>query len=1018
MASSDYDGSINIDTRIDTDAFIQGVTKINESLKRLETSLNNLTVTIRKAFNLPDINTEQVNNMNAAIEESEGKIQRAGEQISAALNQNAESNVTDIMHEEEATVKEAASNIQTSGEKIRQSLNHDVESTVANAIREETDAIKEETDAVYEYVDQYKNVANEIEQMTTGTTGTNEQLARINELNAALKDMQKNGMYFGDDEYDEAYIELMQLTNTVNNYRRELQETATSQDEFYDNLNNTLLETRNNLASLSGRGMGFGNEEFDQAYQEYVRANAALRDYRRELEETATVNENENAQTSRFSRLLRDTGNSLNKLGVLAASGFKKMWSAARKAFNAITGGSKKSKKGIDLMNTGIGKAIKKITRMAKTALFFRIFRTGFTNLRNYLGELLKSNELFTRSLAQTKGNLKTAFMPVYDAIMPAINVMMAGLQKLAGYLAQITTTIFGKSIKSMQSEAKALDKVGNSAKEANKQLGKYDDLNVITKKSDSSSGEEDIGSTYGNIETSGWLDNLLNEFKNGNYEQAGREIASKINNALQSIDWSSITETAGKIGTHIAEFLNGGIDELDFTRIGKTLGNGLNTAIEFALRFVEKFDFSRFGEQISNGINGTFNTVNWTKASVLITKGLDGIVKTLRKTVQGIDWENIGISAGTLINGLINVDWGEVGGLLSDTFIGLFDFIIGLLEEIDWEQLGADIVDFIIGIDWLTLLEKLGNAIILYWKACIKLQIGYFKEIGNFIINGLLQGIIDVITGIGTWLKEHVLNPIVNGVKSLFGIHSPSTVMAELGGYVIEGFLNGIESLVSSVKNKFEEIWNSIKSVFSISNVTTHFNTVCNTIKGVFEHIPQWFKEKFTNAWENVKNVFSKGGKIFSGIKDGIADTFKKIVNTLIDGINKVVGTPFEKINSMLNSIRNISVAGVKPFKNLWSKNPISVPKIPHLASGAVIPPNKQFLAVLGDQRNGTNIEAPAALIKKMAKEAVEEADISGDVEVIVNLYVEPDAEGIFKVVRTEYKKEKKRKPNNPVWE
>ena len=116
-----------------------------------------------------------------------------------------------------------------------------------------------------------------------------------------------------------------------------------------------------------------------------------------------------------------------------------------------------------------------------------------------------------------------------------------------------------------------------------------------------------------------------------------------------------------------------------------------------------------------------------------------------------------------------------------------------------------------------------------------------------------------------------------------------------------------------------------------------------------------------------------------------------------------------------MLNKIRNVSIMKLKPFKNLWSQDPISIPKIPRLATGAVIPPNKEFLAVLGDQRHGQNIEAPAELIKKMAKEAIDEAGGSGDCDVTVNVYLEGDAAGIVKLVKTEQIKESKRKPLNP---
>ena len=96
------------------------------------------------------------------------------------------------------------------------------------------------------------------------------------------------------------------------------------------------------------------------------------------------------------------------------------------------------------------------------------------------------------------------------------------------------------------------------------------------------------------------------------------------------------------------------------------------------------------------------------------------------------------------------------------------------------------------------------------------------------------------------------------------------------------------------------------------------------------------WFKDKFSKAWEAVKNVFSVGGKIFDGIKEGITNAFKTIVNAIIRGINNVIAIPFDAINNALDKIRNIEFLGISPFKNLISR--FSVPQIPELAKGGVL--------------------------------------------------------------------------------
>lgn len=189
--------------------------------------------------------------------------------------------------------------------------------------------------------------------------------------------------------------------------------------------------------------------------------------------------------------------------------------------------------------------------------------------------------------------------------------------------------------------------------------------------------------------------------------------------------------------------------------------------------------------------------------------------------------------------------------------------------------------------------------------------------------------------------------NGAVSGIKKSLGIHSPSTVMKDIGDNMMQGLANGVKENELSTEDTFSGLWTSIQSVFS--------------------RVPDWFKNTFSDAWQSVKDVFSKGGEVFTGIKDGILDGLKTVVNALIDGINKVIAVPFNGINTALKKVKEFEILGASPFSFIKT---ITIPKIPKLAQGAVIPPNREFLAVLGDQRRGTNIEAPADLIRQIVRE------------------------------------------------
>jgi hypothetical protein len=147
-------------------------------------------------------------------------------------------------------------------------------------------------------------------------------------------------------------------------------------------------------------------------------------------------------------------------------------------------------------------------------------------------------------------------------------------------------------------------------------------------------------------------------------------------------------------------------------------------------------------------------------------------------------------------------------------------------------------------------------------------------------------------------------------------------------------------ETIVQPIKNAFTGMWDNLKN--GAKNAWTG-------IKNAFGSVATWFKDKFSQAWNNVKNIFSTGGKIFTGLKEGIANVFKSVVNGIIGGINKAIAVPFNAINKMLNSIRNAEFLGIAPFKGMWKQNPLSVPEIPKLARGGIV--DSATIAMIGEQ-------------------------------------------------------------------
>lgn len=236
-----------------------------------------------------------------------------------------------------------------------------------------------------------------------------------------------------------------------------------------------------------------------------------------------------------------------------------------------------------------------------------------------------------------------------------------------------------------------------------------------------------------------------------------------------------------------------------------------------------------------------------------------------------------------------------------------------------------------------------------------------------------VLEGIADILTG-------NVWEGIKKVGRGLLDLMNP-----------IGGLQDAFKSLWEKVASGAVAAWDGIKSAF--------------------KSVPEWFQSKFRDAWQKVKDVFSTGGRIWSGIKEGIESTFRTVVNAIIRGMNTIIAVPFNRINFMLNMIRNASFLGISPFQNLWGVNPLPVPQIPMLARGAVIPANRQFLAVLGDQRNGNNLEAPESLLRQIVRE-----EAGGGAGSRYEFIARLDRRTLFDEVITEAKLRKGQTGKNPL--
>ena len=215
---------------------------------------------------------------------------------------------------------------------------------------------------------------------------------------------------------------------------------------------------------------------------------------------------------------------------------------------------------------------------------------------------------------------------------------------------------------------------------------------------------------------------------------------------------------------------------------------------------------------------------------------GFSGFFHELSDWIATVDWTGVGKQlTDKLSDALQNVDIEKLARVLFNFITDSINAVSDFLAGTDSYQLGQDLVDFAIravtSVDWAGLAQAIGR---FFGEAFIealdfmgglvsriadyfekKVAEGPFDNVGLNIVYGIYYGIQDAITNVASWIVENVFNPFINGFKSAFGINSPSTVMAEQGGYIIAGLKKGITDAISSVTETAKKILSAIKSAF-----------------------------------------------------------------------------------------------------------------------------------------------------------------------------------------------------------
>lgn len=175
------------------------------------------------------------------------------------------------------------------------------------------------------------------------------------------------------------------------------------------------------------------------------------------------------------------------------------------------------------------------------------------------------------------------------------------------------------------------------------------------------------------------------------------------------------------------------------------------------------------------------------------------------------------------------------------------------------------------------------------------------------------------------------------------------------------------LASIMSGITAQQNSFWTQLSS--SALETT-------NSIKASFTALGVHMSRTISGAWQSVISALSNGGSSFEAITGGINTVIRSALNGVITGLNNVFRATFTQLNNVLTGLRTTRVNGAMPFGAIRT---IAIPRIPRLAQGAVIPANHEFLAVLGDQKRGTNVEAPLDTITDAMLTALQRAGAMG---------------------------------------
>lgn len=810
---------------------------------------------------------------------------------------------------------------------------------------------------------------------------------KIQEAKNRLEALVEAGKGLGTQEYDDAYVALSKLTQEAKAYQKSLTETVVP--PALDTYEGKILSLENALKNLRDEGRGLGDPAYDEIYRKLALAKNEAKKYADELTKVP-------GQTKRAASETNKLAKSVNSF----ASRLKSIFLGA---------------------------------------FFFNGISAGLRELTDFFGKTLKTSNSFTSELSKLKGALLTAFQPIYTAIAPAVTKLMNLLTRGTLVVAEFFATLTGTSVrtnaaaaKELYEEADAFNKVEKSAKKAGKTVAGFDEINTLSSASADSGSTNDstvvtpvfptdisalsgvsaaaekvretmeailvlVGLTGAGILAWKIIDaytagvslvGVLKSVKAAlvNIGSIALIVAGAIllikgycDSWVNGVDWKNLLTTLGGIGLILT-----GVT-LKFGSLGLSIG--LVTA-GVALLVLGIKDFIENGPSLQNTILIIGGAV--AVAVGLATAGVSVLVSAIIGAVAAV----AAFTAAILLEepAIMSVEEAqkklteakEAAAAAENDYINAVDGAESALNRLKDAEEAA-------GITGAELYKQVQGGTLDYADMTAAQKEVYKAYLDN---EKKQQDLKTATEEFNAAKKAETLASFENQLalakesgsydefkRSVVAAFEAGELSAEEARELMGKSMS--EMSTDSQKTFMEDIPGDIKEGLDPNKYETTRKKICDWFRDAGKAISDWFTDYFwkgiTDWWNSkVKPIFTKKfwEDKFNTLKEGAKAAFNGVMSVVERAVNAII----RKINTLSWDIPDwVPFIGGGTFG--FNFSPISIPR---LAQGAVIPPNREFMAVLGDQKHGTNIEAPLETIKlALAEVMASQGAGTGDVNI-----------------------------------